>query len=402
MKKLILACAALVSVSGFAQSNTFPTPSGNVGIGNGSPITKLQVQADNNATWDVGQLLISGQTNPNKRLSLGFDTTYNFGFLQSLIAADNYYSLVLQPHGGSVGIGTTPSAKFEVAGGSGSTGVQSFFSVQTGFSAPSPGNVAFAGGTKLVLWNDVTTPQKLSIGMDANADMWFNNAGGQGGAGFTFYTGNGGNSAPVARFKITKEGNVGIGTPTPSAKFEVWGDIRAYRDGSDGINAQLYFANAANNRAWNWQLASAGDSAFWGYDGTSWGEKLRIQQNGNVGIGTTNPTQKLSVNGTVRAHEVIVDTGWSDFVFDESYKLTALSETEAFVKAEKHLPGIPSAKEVAENGISVGEMQAKLLAKIEELTLHQIAEAKELATVKSENDSLRRRMTELESHLPHE
>jgi hypothetical protein len=99
---------------------------------------------------------------------------------------------------------------------------------------------------------------------------------------------------------------------------------------------------------------------------------------GNVGIGTTNPTQKLSVKGTVRAQEVIVDTGWSDFVFDESYKLKALSETEAFVKSEKHLPGIPSAKEVAENGISVGEMQAKLLAKIEELTLHQIAQEKKL------------------------
>jgi hypothetical protein len=112
---------------------------------------------------------------------------------------------------------------------------------------------------------------------------------------------------------------------------------------------------------------------------------------GNVGIGTTNPTQKLSVKGTVRAQEVIVDTGWSDFVFDESYKLTALSETEAFVKAEKHLPGIPSAKEVAENGISVGEMQAKLLAKIEELTLHVIAQEKrideqvaEIAAMKAE------------------
>jgi hypothetical protein len=106
-------------------------------------------------------------------------------------------------------------------------------------------------------------------------------------------------------------------------------------------------------------------------------------QDGNVGIGTTNPTQKLSVNGTVRAHEVIVDTGWSDYVFDESYKLTALSETEAFVKAEKHLPGIPSAKEVAEHGISVGEMQAKLLAKIEELTLHVIAQQKEIEALKT-------------------
>ena len=101
---------------------------------------------------------------------------------------------------------------------------------------------------------------------------------------------------------------------------------------------------------------------------------------GNVGIGTTNPTQKLSVNGTVQAKEVIVDSGWSDFVFDESYKLKALSETEAFIKTEKHLPGIPSAKEVAKQGVSVGEMQAKLLAKIEELTLHVIEQEKRLGT----------------------
>jgi hypothetical protein len=122
-----------------------------------------------------------------------------------------------------------------------------------------------------------------------------------------------------------------------------------------------------------------------------------VNRAGNVGIGTTNPTQKLSVNGTVRAKEVIVDSGWSDFVFDKSYKLKALSETEAFIKAEKHLPNIPSAQEVAEHGVSVGEMQAKLLAKIEELTLHvieqnkrQIAQGKELVAVKEELRVLRK------------
>jgi hypothetical protein len=117
-----------------------------------------------------------------------------------------------------------------------------------------------------------------------------------------------------------------------------------------------------------------------------------VQANGRVGIGTINPTQKLSVNGTVRAKEVIVDSDWSDFVFDESYKLKALSETEAFIKAEKHLPGIPSAQEIAEHGVSVGEMQSKLLAKIEELTLHMINQEKELQALKKQNH-------EINSHL---
>jgi hypothetical protein len=99
---------------------------------------------------------------------------------------------------------------------------------------------------------------------------------------------------------------------------------------------------------------------------------------GNVGIGTSNPTFPLSVNGTVEAKEVIVQTGWSDYVFAPNYHLVPLSEVEQQIKTEKHLPGIPSAQQVAEHGISLGDMQAKLLAKIEELTLHQIEQEKQI------------------------
>jgi hypothetical protein len=98
---------------------------------------------------------------------------------------------------------------------------------------------------------------------------------------------------------------------------------------------------------------------------------------GNVGIGTTNPTHKLAVNGTIKAKEIIVETtGWSDYVFADDYTLQPLSAVEAHIKTNKHLPGIPSAAEVATDGISLGDMQARLLAKIEELTLHQIAQQK--------------------------
>ena len=93
----------------------------------------------------------------------------------------------------------------------------------------------------------------------------------------------------------------------------------------------------------------------------------------NVGIGTTNPQSKLAVNGTITAKEVIVtNTGWSDYVFRPNYDLKPLSEVGAFVKEHHHLPEIPSEAEVKEKGVSLGDMQAKLLAKIEELTLHMI------------------------------
>ncbi|MDB5198059.1 MAG: hypothetical protein JWO92_22 [Chitinophagaceae bacterium] len=101
---------------------------------------------------------------------------------------------------------------------------------------------------------------------------------------------------------------------------------------------------------------------------------------GNVGIGTTNPHEKLSVNGTVLANKVkvsILSTDWSDYVFDKNYKLPTLEETEKFIKLNQHLPGIPSAKEVGINGLDIGNNQALLLKKIEELTLIIIEQNKE-------------------------
>ncbi|MBI2275708.1 MAG: hypothetical protein HYU70_18090 [Bacteroidetes bacterium] len=102
-------------------------------------------------------------------------------------------------------------------------------------------------------------------------------------------------------------------------------------------------------------------------------ERVRITNMGYMGIGTTMPTEKLSVNGNVRAKKIIVSqTGWSDYVFNADYKLKSLPEVEAFIKENKHLPEVPSAKEVEEKGISVGDNQALLLKKIEELTLYVI------------------------------
>ena len=81
----------------------------------------------------------------------------------------------------------------------------------------------------------------------------------------------------------------------------------------------------------------------------------------------------LEINGTIKAKEVLItNTNWADFVFATDYKLPDLNEVKRHITEKKHLPGIPSEAEVKENGVNLGEMQTKLLQKIEELTLYTI------------------------------
>jgi hypothetical protein len=110
--------------------------------------------------------------------------------------------------------------------------------------------------------------------------------------------------------------------------------------------------------------------------------RMVIAPNGNVGIGTNNPTYKLSVLGNIRSTEVVVETGWADYVFDKNYRLRSLDEVEKFIQQNKHLPNIPSAKEVEEKGLHLGDVQKRMMEKIEELTLYVIELKKEITSLK--------------------
>ncbi len=95
---------------------------------------------------------------------------------------------------------------------------------------------------------------------------------------------------------------------------------------------------------------------------------------GNVGIGTIDPESKLAVDGQIRATEVkvLADISVPDYVFEPDYELRTLKATKQYITENKHLPEIPSAKEIGDNGIDLGDMNMRLLKKIEELTLYQI------------------------------
>ena len=119
-------------------------------------------------------------------------------------------------------------------------------------------------------------------------------------------------------------------------------------------------------------------------------EMMRVKA-GNLSIGTPDAKgYKLAVNGKIRAHEIKIETAnWPDYVFAKDYKLLSLMETERHIQEKGHLPGIPSADEAKANGVDLGDMNAKLLQKIEELTLYLIEQGKEIKELKKEVKSLK-------------
>jgi hypothetical protein len=164
----------------------------------------------------------------------------------------------------------------------------------------------------------------------------------------------------------------------------------------DGISVDVSFNTPhVDTRTW-WERDPNDNIQSWGNAAETY---LTIDK-GNVGIGTTNPNNKLDVNGTIHSKEVKVDLlGWSDFVFKKEYKLATLEEVEKHINEKGHLENIPSEEEVLKNGINLGEMNAKLLQKIEELTLYMIEMKKDNLEIKKENIQIKNKQSELENTI---
>lgn len=126
--------------------------------------------------------------------------------------------------------------------------------------------------------------------------------------------------------------------------------------------------------------------------------------NSNILIGKTTQTPsetkfKLDVAGPIRANEIVVNTSGADFVFDSIYHLCPLPVLDTFVKKNKHLPGIPPAKEMQTEGMRVSEMQTILLQKQEETILYLIEQAKQIEALRKENDQLKEEKDELKKMI---
>ncbi len=196
--------------------------------------------------------------------------------------------------------------------------------------------------------------------------------------------------APTAKMIILPNGNVGVGNASPGSLLSIGSNSIRGTMVVQGITPALTIADLnTGGHSYTLYGGVSGQGSFDIFDQsaatTAERFKFSITASGNVGIGMSygNINEKLTVNGNIKAKKILVShTGWPDFVFHPSYNLMPLSELEKFVKQNRHLPELPSAKNVEKNGISVGDNQALLLKKIEELTLYIIEMKKEIIELK--------------------
>ncbi len=206
----------------------------------------------------------------------------------------------------------------------------------------------------------------------------------------------------TARIRVGGNGSgasngLDIQGPGDTSLFRIEGNGNVTSKGSLFSNGYILTKNPSNSDAsvsLSWlnnvariRIGGEGVGSTGGFDIQTTGNLslMRIYHNGNIGVGTTTPDSKLTVKGNIHAEEVKVDLSvpGPDYVFKEEYDLKSLEEVQSYINEHGHLPNIPSAKDMEENGVQLGEMNMKLLEKIEELTLYVIELKEEINELKS-------------------
>jgi len=336
-----------ITVAVKAQTaNTSPLPAGETVIGG-----HLHAGAGNEVWSDANSLYF------NYRGSAGTTNFWNLG-------GSGGKSIMTLLNSGFVGIGTpAPSYNLHVIS-----------------TNPTISSFQYNGDVNYPRLNVVGSPTKINLALGASQT----NA-----TDLSFST-----TAVADALIIKGSGRIGVGTTTPGAQLTV--ALPGYS--GTPVNSSLVYINQSTNPA-GVDLKPAlevGNNGGGGYGLVSIANNNYFS--GNVGIGTTAPQEKLhvvgnaAVKGQVHANEVKVDLNvpGPDYVFEKDYQLTSLEEIKNYIDQNKHLPEVPSAKEMEKNGVQLGEMNMLLLKKIEELTLYVIELKKENVIQQMEIEKLKK------------
>jgi hypothetical protein len=358
----------LLLVPCLANAQVHTDPSGNVGVGTTAPQSKLHI--------------VDGAGGEQLRFTRGtgglrFTQAYNLDnlYLYNNDASKTYMSWVAN---GNIGIGTSsPYKKLHIVGTS---------DVEEQIEVDGDGYASMTLMSNNKRWH------------------WSKRPSYEGDALRLFY--HDGSSWQSPYMSFATNGDVGIGASFPSAKLDIVGinanstvlrvsganlasnwfsyfgsssinpdyapRLVVKEENIAGLNSGFAIAAERYNGAPRYAIGTKDntDISFF----TNGNESVRLTNSGNVGIGTTNTNDvnyNLFVSKGIRTRKVKVDqANWPDYVFEPTYKLPTLQQVEAFIKTNKHLPDVPSAKEIEESGLDLGDNQAVLLKKIEEQMLY--------------------------------
>jgi hypothetical protein len=390
------------------------TPAGFIGIGTTTPLSLLHATngsvlfdgaTGSTPTSGVGARMMWIPSKAAFRAGSVSATQWDDANIGNFSFAGGYSSL-------ATGIGSTVFGLNNSAIGD--------YSFSAGTASRTDGNssVAFGVGTRAKSWSCMTIGSWNDSSNAANGYV-------SDPLNRVFQIGNGTSNATRSNaMTVLGNGKIGIGTVNPSYMLTVKNDINVDNgDANAGtIASTLKFGGNGTGESIGSNRTSATNQ--WGLDFyTNSVNRMVISLAGYVGIGVTNPNSKLHVAGqmvigsstTVPASgymlsiegkaiceelKIQLKTGWPDYVFDKSYKLLPLEELEKSLEQNKHLPNIPSAADIAaDKGFELGDMNRRLLEKVEELTLYMIDMNKQNKLLRQNNQLLEERLAAIEKKL---